>query len=270
MCIAVVASAIIVAAAIWVVSGRFETLFSTVASSQSATLKQMDEKLTEIAETIAKSRDDAPDFEPVFWTQLYPDQMWDGISWGRKEESGRLLARAIVPIEDNCPSITVDGRSGDMKRRHLIYPTNFPVKLCEGKAPYAGLSDAFISSERLGDDKVRLARWSGSADKILLIGDTGCRVTYYPPPQPCEKQEEALKGWPFPKIAEQASQIEDFDLVIHIGDYHYRERPCPVSQEDTCGKHSGGYVWAAWESDFFAPARKLLARAPVDIRAWQP
>ncbi len=49
------------------------------------------------------------------------------------------------------------------------------------------------------------------------------------------------------------------DLVIHVGDYYYREVPCPAGV--ACeGPH--GDNWASWDADFFAPAKPLLAAAP--------
>jgi hypothetical protein len=49
--------------------------------------------------------------------------------------------------------------------------------------------------------------------------------------------------------------------VIHVGDYHYRESPCPPGQVG-CAGSPWGYGWDAWEADFFAPARTLLEAAP--------
>jgi hypothetical protein len=49
--------------------------------------------------------------------------------------------------------------------------------------------------------------------------------------------------------------------VIHVGDYHYREDPCPADRPG-CAGSPFGYGWDAWNADFFAPARVLLAAAP--------
>ena len=51
------------------------------------------------------------------------------------------------------------------------------------------------------------------------------------------------------------------DLVIHVGDYHYRENACPANRPGCFGS-PWGYGWDAWRADFFHPARALLAAAP--------
>ena len=51
------------------------------------------------------------------------------------------------------------------------------------------------------------------------------------------------------------------DLVIHVGDYHYREDACPAGHAG-CAGSPWGYGWDAWNADFFQPAAPLLAAAP--------
>lgn len=51
------------------------------------------------------------------------------------------------------------------------------------------------------------------------------------------------------------------DLVMHIGDYHYRENACP-SDIAGCKDSPWGYGWDTWEADLFKPAAPLLAAAP--------
>jgi hypothetical protein len=51
------------------------------------------------------------------------------------------------------------------------------------------------------------------------------------------------------------------DLIIHVGDYHYRETPCPSEQAGCAGSPSGD-TWAVWRADFFAPAGQMLTVAP--------
>ena len=49
--------------------------------------------------------------------------------------------------------------------------------------------------------------------------------------------------------------------MVHIGDVHYRESPCPLGNPG-CANASWGYGWDAWRDDFFKPAAPLLASAP--------
>jgi hypothetical protein len=51
------------------------------------------------------------------------------------------------------------------------------------------------------------------------------------------------------------------DLVIHVGDYYYRESPCPAMYSGCAGSPHGDF-WASWRMDFFEPAKPLLAAAP--------
>jgi Calcineurin-like phosphoesterase len=51
------------------------------------------------------------------------------------------------------------------------------------------------------------------------------------------------------------------DLVIHVGDYVYREVRCPAGNTD-CSNSPYGYGWEAWNVDFFEPSASLLAVAP--------
>jgi Calcineurin-like phosphoesterase len=51
------------------------------------------------------------------------------------------------------------------------------------------------------------------------------------------------------------------DLVIHVGDYVYRESPCPKGDRG-CKSSPYGDNWPAWQADFFKPAAALLASAP--------
>jgi hypothetical protein len=93
--------------------------------------------------------------------------------------------------------------------------------------------------------------------KILVIGDTGCRLQknsgYY---QGCHDAGQ----WGFPAAAKLAASFKP-DLVVHVGDFHYRENPCPDS-EPMCAGSAWGFGWDTWQADFFKPAAPLLAAAP--------
>jgi predicted phosphodiesterase len=51
------------------------------------------------------------------------------------------------------------------------------------------------------------------------------------------------------------------DLVIHVGDYVYRESACPP-RDQGCKGSPYGDDWATWKADFFAPAAPALLAAP--------
>ena len=90
-----------------------------------------------------------------------------------------------------------------------------------------------------------------------MLGDSGCRVN---------TTENALQAcddpaaWPFAEIAATAARLAP-DLVIHVGDYLYRETACPPTFAG-CRGSPWGYGWDAWHADLFVPAAPLMAAAP--------
>jgi hypothetical protein len=92
--------------------------------------------------------------------------------------------------------------------------------------------------------------------RIALLGDTGCRLKAPDSFQACNDPTQ----WPFVQVAAGAASW-DPDLVIHVGDYLYRESPCPESNASCAGSPHGD-TWATWNADFFKPAGALLDAAP--------
>jgi len=92
-----------------------------------------------------------------------------------------------------------------------------------------------------------------------VVGDTGCRLML-------ERSGEALQAcndpqaWPVATVARSAAAWKP-DLIVHLGDYLYREAPCP-SGNDGCAGSPWGYNWDSWNADFFAPEATLLRSAP--------
>jgi predicted phosphodiesterase len=124
-------------------------------------------------------------------------------------------------------------------------------------------SDLEIKNALLSKDEVK-KKFPALADPktILIVGDTGCRIKeskFGSEYQDCNDS----KAWPFWKIVESAEK-ENPDLIIHLGDYHYREK---CSAGASCEKMSPavGYGWKPWELDFFLPMQKLLSKTPIII-----
>ena len=67
-------------------------------------------------------------------------------------------------------------------------------------------------------------------------------------------------AWPFARLAKAAADLKP-DLVIHLGDYLYRESPCPEGNAGCAGSPYGDN-WASWDADLFSPAAPLLEAAP--------
>jgi len=128
-------------------------------------------------------------------------------------------------------------------------PTSFTLRACEAPWP-AGAASVQVGAITLRAPAAELRR-------VVVIGDTGCRLKASDRDfQPCNDPA----GWPFPRVLARALALKP-DLVIHVGDYHYRESPCPNGMA-ACAHSPWGYGDDTWQADFFQPARALLAAAP--------
>lgn len=125
----------------------------------------------------------------------------------------------------------------------------FAELVCEAPLP-PGVGRVSVGSHELSAPRVDIRR-------IVLIGDTGCRM---------KRSEGAFQNcndasqWPFAAVARSAAAKQP-DLVIHLGDIHYRESACPEGRGG-CAGSAWGYGFDAWQADFFRPAAPLLAAAP--------
>ncbi|GAB3452468.1 metallophosphoesterase [Massilia terrae] len=173
-------------------------------------------------------------------------------------EQGKAIARAITTAPA-CPSLSVDGHARAMNVRsplqaipprpgaRLHQPASTAVMSCEAAIP-AGARQVLIAGRALPLPKAE-------PQKIVVIGDTGCRIKNHEV-QDCNDE----KAFPFAHIAAAAAAFGP-DLVIHVGDFHYREEPCPADRPG-CKGSPWGYGWDAWNADFFQPAKPLLHAAP--------
>jgi hypothetical protein len=93
--------------------------------------------------------------------------------------------------------------------------------------------------------------------RIAVLGDTGCRIKAGTV-QDCNNPDK----WPFLRVASQIAGLKP-DLVIHVGDYLYRESACPRKQAQACGGSPYGDNWTTWNADFFSPAKSLLETVPL-------
>jgi hypothetical protein len=167
-------------------------------------------------------------------------------AWVELGENGEAVARIVVTNPQDCPAIQIDGASRPMSLR-----PNMPAGLrpaCESAIP-SGAKSVSVNARALALPKSDPAR-------VIAIGDTGCRIKGKLV-QACN--DSAL--WPFRQVAE-AGASEKPDLTVHVGDYLYRESPCPESMQAICGGSPAGDNWEAWDADFFAPAAELLGASP--------
>ncbi len=168
----------------------------------------------------------------IAWTVIGPDE--------------RVIVRALLTA-DNCPTITIGKTQLPMRNRSAPVLPAFPNRVCEATLKQ-GVSDAHLFD-------ARVPGWAGRPDRIVVIGDTGCRVKKNLA-QACNDPE----AWPFWAIARSAAAWQP-DLVIHVGDYFYRDTQCPASNPSCLDSPWGDNWQVAWQ-DFFRPAGPLLRAAP--------
>ncbi|MBN9546599.1 MAG: metallophosphoesterase [Alphaproteobacteria bacterium] len=186
-------------------------------------------------------------FIAIFLGIALPAQAQTEISaqaWVQAVAGGGYEARNIT-ADQTCPVLNSD--KGDVAMT-VRAPENgaFPLT-CAAPVP-AGAASASINGKAVPLPVPM-------PNRILVVGDTGCRIKGGAL-QACNDPA----AWPFPMLAAAAAQLKP-DLVVHVGDYLYREEPCPPGNKGCEGSPSGDN-WPSWNADFFAPAAPLLTAAP--------
>jgi hypothetical protein len=182
------------------------------------------------------------------------------------------VARAVVlagttAVAPQCPAIVVNGASQAMTMR-AAPDTNFPILVCEHVLP------ASATSAAIGGQALPLP--PAALKSIAVFGDTGCRLKADKAPaaqvgqaahDPDEDEESSKfqdcnvpSDWPLAPMSATIANAKP-DLVVHVGDYLYRESPCP-SGDQGCQGSPYGDNWTTWAADFFTPAAPLLKAVP--------
>jgi hypothetical protein len=165
-------------------------------------------------------------------------------AWVQAAASG--FEARMVTADAQCPAIQTDRGPMPMRPRAAA-SAGFPL-LCA--APIA----PGVTRARIGNTVLPLP--VANPTRILVLGDTGCRIKGAAL-QACNDP----KAWPFPQVAAAAAKLKP-QLVIHLGDYLYRESACPPGNQG-CAGSPWGDNWTTWKADFFDPAQPLLAAAPI-------
>ncbi len=202
---------------------------------------------------------------PYFWAGVFL-LVCPGLGWAAEEGAvsvdrifrelgpeGQSTIR-ILTTAATCPTLVVDGRPRlmDLRVGPRLEPRDdhpgsiFPERVCEVTHIPAAAS----------------VQWQGrilpalnhSPRKIVVLGDTGCRIKWPGFYQSCNDPLQ----WPLAQVAHSAA-AEHPDLVLHVGDYAYRESPCLASG---CAGTPHGYGEDVWQADFFEPMAPLLEAAP--------
>ena len=169
--------------------------------------------------------------------------------WVEFTADGGLDVRAVTMPGIPCPQVMADGAPLASKPRGAPDPADgaYPIQVC--------VAHAAATARSLTVEGLPAPTLPPTIKRIVVIGDTGCRLKG-DSLQDCNDPAK----WPFATIARLAAARHP-DLVIHVGDYHYRESPCPAGRAGCAGSPYGDN-WAVWRKDFFDPAAPLLAAAP--------
>jgi hypothetical protein len=177
-----------------------------------------------------------------------PAPLAGDFAWTEVGPGGTAIARLVT--EGKCPALSVDGKDSAMLPRGEP-DAAFPYRVCEAPLP------ANAREVRAGE--ITFPAWNATPKRILFLGDTGCRIAKKKTGYVVQACNDPAK-WPFPGVAAAAAAWKP-DLVVHVGDYHYRESDCPAGNKGCEGSVTGD-VWESWRQDFFTPARPLLRAAP--------
>ena len=165
------------------------------------------------------------------------------VAWVQMVEGGAEVRSTAGA--DACPQARVDGHELPLSLRSAA-DDRFPA-VCSVALP-AGAERIEVAGEALQPPRPVVRR-------IVVFADSGCRIKGAAV-QACNDPG----AWPFAEVARRAAARRP-DLVIHVGDYYYRESPCPAG-DTRCQGSPAGDRWAAWAADFFDPAAPLLTAAP--------
>ncbi len=187
------------------------------------------------------------------------------------QSASGLIARAVMPAGLACPTLRVTfGPPDGVPQTHPVAmderlapkttaPAFSAVKVCEAAIPQGAMS-VHLGSRRLPATRPRSLR------EIAVLGDTGCRI------KGTEIQDcGSTDTWPLARIAARIAERHP-DLVLYLGDFFYRESPCPPEQQALCGTSpppltgvpftDSAYGWLA---DALLPLAPLFSTTPLVI-----
>jgi hypothetical protein len=183
------------------------------------------------------------------WVQLGPGEA--GAS--PLSATPTIWARAVT-TDGTCPALLLDGAPAAAQPAvRFSDAPGFPVTECEAVVP-PGHATATLGGVDL---KLPVA----DPKRILVIADTGCRMS-----GAAQQDCNDPVAFPLQFLSNYEASFKP-DLVVHVGDYFYRDTDCrnafpgcldPASPE----YEPWGDDWPSWNADLLTPAKALLAAAP--------
>lgn len=194
-------------------------------------------------------------------------------AWTQLTSRGTQIRYVSTDTSQSCPTVryTLGATRNPFPMHRVSTPMGlqFPTTVCELGVPLTA-SDAVLEQSTVqaatlhpANRQLPLPKWTPTTrpGRIGVIGDTGCSVPKSGPVQNC------ATGWPFGRIATSLANGNP-DLVIHVGDYLYREDPARENDKAAnpgCRTSAEAARWDCVVADFFRPAEALLAKAPVAL-----
>jgi hypothetical protein len=186
------------------------------------------------------------------------------------QSASGLTARAVLPAGATCPKLQVSRGQGVFVTKRLITmtqrvapattaPAFEAVTVCEANIPKN-------STKAVVGDRTIPARLRRRIRNIAVFGDTGCRILGSSI-QNCS----LVGGWPLGYISQRIADRQP-DVALFVGDFYYREAPCPANQQGECGSSPppvGGLPFTdsayGWMADAIMPMSPLFPVAPLVI-----
>ena len=189
---------------------------------------------------------------------------------GATSPSG-LQARAVLPAGANCPALDVTVDAAGVRSDQRLPMT------ARRAAPSTGAAFAsiFVCQAAIPAHAVRAsvgattipAALPATISRIALLGDTGCRLKTGDPTQVCSSSAK----WPLGRVAASIARAHP-DVIMHIGDYFYREAACPSDMLPRCGGSPAPVPGASyrdtaygWIADALLPLSPIFSIAPIVV-----
>ncbi|MEB3256426.1 MAG: metallophosphoesterase [Synechococcaceae cyanobacterium] len=186
----------------------------------------------------------------------------------REQARSGLIARVVLPAGVGCPALeTQRGGPGGQPWQAV------PMQERRAAASTQRAFDSLLVCEAAMPERAQAARIAGRRlpaalperiEKLVVFGDTGCRILG----SDIQSCNEA-SAWPLAQVA-RALVREQADVAIYLGDFYYREAPCPSANNSQCGGSPaplGGAPFTdsgwGWLADVLVPMGPLLETLPL-------
>lgn len=181
-----------------------------------------------------------------------------------------LITRAVLAAGTPCPSlvtfdaVTKTPTSTPMAVRPTPANTGTAytsVVVCEVAVPQGVLGKGVVDTGTSVKPEVPTAL--EAVDTMAILGDTGCRI--FVSVQECNNTQK----WPLAAISAAIASHAP-DLIVHVGDYFYRNWSCPAGDANKCGgsppapkKEPFRATAAGFITDALTPMTPMFSVAPI-------